>query len=107
VKADVVLAMVDESAEEVEVVPSSMHADEDNTVFSAEGEDGGGRKAIATEVGMLIHVPEMVVVVERGEDGGWSSTAMVLILVGCDSKSASSSGAWRSSESTHESWAGE
>ena len=41
--------------------------------------------------------------VGRGHDGGWSSEARVLILIGCCSKSASNSGAWRSSELTHES----
>jgi len=39
----------------------------------------------------------------RGHDGIWSSEARVLILIGCCSKSASSSGAWRSLELTHES----
>ena len=39
----------------------------------------------------------------RGHDGGWSSGARVLILIGCCLKSASNSGAWRSSELTHES----
>ena len=38
-----------------------------------------------------------------GHDGVWSSGARVLILIGCRSKSASNSGAWRSSELTHES----
>ena len=38
----------------------------------------------------------------RRHDGGWSSGARVLILIGCRSKSTSSSGAWRSSELTHE-----
>jgi len=107
VKVDIVLPAVDEGAKEVEVVSSSVHADEDNTVLGAKGEDGGGRKAIATEVGMLIHVPGMVVVVEGRDDGGLSFAARVLILIGCDSKSASNSGAWRFSEPTHESWAGE
>jgi len=101
------LPTVDKGTEEVEVVSSSVYADEDNTVLSAKGEDGGGRKAIATEVGMLIHVPGMVVVVGREDDGGLSSAARVLILIGCDSKSTSNSGAWRSLELTHESWAGE
>jgi len=45
--------------------------------------------------------------VGRGHDGGLSFEARVLILIGCCSKSASNSGAWRSSELTHESWAGE
>ena len=39
----------------------------------------------------------------RGHDGGWSSGARVLILIGCCSKSASNSSAWRSLELTHES----
>jgi len=124
------------------------------TMFSAQGEDGGGRKAIAMEVGMLIHllmigavmffaeeavfecvdvsdvdactrfefvefvgVPNVRVSEEvfeegdrrcgRGHNGGLSSEARVLILIGCCSKSASNSGAWRSSELTHESWVGE
>jgi len=41
--------------------------------------------------------------VGRGHNGGLSSEARVLILIGCRSKSASNSGAWRSSEITHES----
>ena len=41
--------------------------------------------------------------VGRGHDGGWSSGARVLILIGCRLKSASNSGAWRSLELTHKS----
>ena len=41
--------------------------------------------------------------VGRGHDRGWSSGARVLILIGCRSKSASNSSAWRSLELTHES----
>jgi len=41
--------------------------------------------------------------VGRGHDGGLSSEARILILIGCCSKSASNSGAWRSLELTHES----
>jgi len=105
VEIDIVLPMIDEGAKEVEVVSSSVHTDEDNTMFGAEGEDGGGRKAIAMEVGMLIHVLVIGVVVGVGreDDGGLLSEARVLILVGCCSKSASNSGAWRSLELTHES----
>jgi len=39
----------------------------------------------------------------RGHDGGLLSEARVLILIGCCSKSASNSGAWRSLELTYES----
>ena len=53
---EVVLSSVDKGSKEVEVVSSSVHIDENNTVFGAQGEDGGGRKAIAMEVGMLIHL---------------------------------------------------
>ena len=41
--------------------------------------------------------------VGRGYDGGWSSEARVLILIGCHSKSTSNSGAWRSLELTYKS----
>jgi len=40
--------------------------------------------------------------VGRGHDRSWLSEARVLILIGCHSKSASNSGAWRSLELTHE-----
>jgi len=39
----------------------------------------------------------------RGHDGGLSSEARVLILIGCCLKSVSNSGVWRSSELTHKS----
>jgi len=45
--------------------------------------------------------------VGRGHNGGLLSEARVLILIGCCLKSTSNSGAWRSLELTHESWAGE
>jgi len=45
--------------------------------------------------------------VGRGHDRGLLSEARVLILIGCCSKSASKSGAWRSLELTHKSWVGE
>jgi len=54
---EVMLSSVDKGSEEVEVISSGVHTDEDDTVFGAQGEDGRGRKAIATEVGMLIHLP--------------------------------------------------
>jgi len=41
--------------------------------------------------------------VGRGHDGDCLFEARVLILIGCCSKSASSSSAWRFSELTHES----
>jgi len=55
-EVEVVLPSVDKCAKEVEVISSGVHMDEDDTVFSAQGKDGRGRKAIATEVGMLIHL---------------------------------------------------
>jgi len=66
---DVVLPSVNEGSKEVEVVSSSVHADEDNTMFSAQGEDGGGRKAITIEVGMLIHLPMIGAVSFFAEEG--------------------------------------
>jgi len=54
---EVILPSVDKGTKEVEVISSSVHIDEDDTMFSAQGENGGGRKAIATEIGMLIHLP--------------------------------------------------
>ena len=63
------LPTVDKGTEEVEVVSSSVYVDEDNTVLSAKGEDGGGRKAIATEVGMLIHLPMIGAVSFFAEEG--------------------------------------
>jgi len=53
---EVVLPSVDEGTKEVEVISGSVHMDEDDTMCGAQGEDGGDRKAIATEVGMLIHL---------------------------------------------------
>ena len=53
---EVMLSSVDKGSEEVEVISSGVHTDEDDTVFGAQGEDGRGRKAIAMEVGMLIHL---------------------------------------------------
>jgi len=41
--------------------------------------------------------------VGRGHDGDLLSKARVFILIGCCSKSASNSSAWRSLELTHES----
>ena len=52
----VVLLSIDEGAEEVEIISGSMHADEDNAVLDTQGEDGGGGKAIATEIGVLVHL---------------------------------------------------
>jgi len=147
---EVMLPSVDKGTKEVEVISSGVHADKDDTVFGAQGEDGGGRKAIAIEVGMLIHLPVIGAVMffaeeavfkcvdvsdmyvctrfkfmefvgvpnvgvseevfeegdgrcGRGCDDGLLSEARVLILIGCCSKSASNSGAWRSLELTHES----
>ena len=52
----VVLLSVDEGAEEVEVVSSGVHADEDDTMLGAQGEDSGGGETVATEVGVLVHL---------------------------------------------------
>jgi len=146
VEVKVMLSSVNEGAKEVEVISSGMHVDEDDTMLGAQGEDGRGREAIATEVGVLVHLSVIGAVtflavegmcecmrmgdmdvasrfefiiskcvedlwvsvdeypeVGRGHDGDWLSKARVLILIGCHSKSASNSGAWRSSELTHES----
>ena len=53
---EVMLSLIDKGAKEVEVVSSGVHVDEDNTVFSAQGEDSEGGETIATEVGMLVHL---------------------------------------------------
>ena len=50
------LSLVNEGAKEVEVVSSGVHADKDNTMFGAQGKDSGGGEAIATEVGVLVHL---------------------------------------------------
>ena len=50
------LSLVNKGAKEVEVISSGVHADEDDTMFSAQGEDSGGGEAIATEVGVLVHL---------------------------------------------------
>jgi len=145
-EVDVMLSSVDKGSKEVEVVSHCVHVDKDDTVFSAQGEDGGGGEAITIEVGVLVHLSvvgavmflavegmyecmgigdvdalsrfefmipksaeDVLVSVDecpeagRGHDGVWSSGARVLILIGCLLKSASSSGAWRSSELTHKS----
>ena len=52
----VMLSSIDEGAKEVEVVSSGVHADEDDTMLGAQGEDSGGGEAIATEVGVLVHL---------------------------------------------------
>jgi len=47
---EVVLSSVDKGSKEVEVISSSVHMDEDDTMFGAQSEDGGGRKAITTTI---------------------------------------------------------
>ena len=54
IEVEVMLLSVNKGAKEVEVVSSGIHADEDNTMFGAQGEDGGGREAITMEVGVLV-----------------------------------------------------
>ena len=53
---EIVLLSVDEGAEEVEVVSSGVHTDEDDTMLGAQGKNGGGGETIATEVGVLVHL---------------------------------------------------
>jgi len=55
-KIEVMLSSFDEGTKEVEVVSSGVYADEDDTMFSAQGEDSGGGETIATEVGVLVHL---------------------------------------------------
>ena len=50
------LLSVDEGTEEVEVVSSGVHADKDDTMLGAQGEDSGGGEAVTTEVGVLVHL---------------------------------------------------
>jgi len=69
IEIEVVLPSVNKGSKEVEVISCSVHAGEDDTVFGAQGEDGGGRKAIATEVGMLIHLPMIGTVLFLAEEG--------------------------------------
>ena len=66
---EVMLPSVNEGSKEVEVVSSSVHTDEDDTVFGAQSEDGGGRKTIATEVGMLIYLLMIGTVLFFAEEG--------------------------------------
>ena len=53
---EVVLSLVDEGAKEVEVISSGVHADEDNTMLGAQGEDSGGGEAVTMEVRVLVHL---------------------------------------------------
>jgi len=66
---EVVISLIDEGSKEVEVVSSGVHTDKDDTMLGAQGEDGRGRKAIAMEVGMLIHLPVIDTVVFFAEEG--------------------------------------
>ena len=56
VKVKVILLPVNEGAKEVEIVSSCVHTDKDDTIFCAEGEDSRHGEAIATEVGVLVHL---------------------------------------------------
>ena len=53
---EVVLLSIDEGTKEVEIVSSGVHADEDDTMLGAQGKDSGGGEAVATEVGVLVHL---------------------------------------------------
>ena len=53
---EVMLLSIDEGAKEVEVVSSGVHADKDDTMLGAQGEDSGGGETVATEVGVLVHL---------------------------------------------------
>ena len=55
-EVEVMLSSIDKDAKEVEVVSSSMHVDEDDTMLSAQGKDSRGRETVATEVGVLVHL---------------------------------------------------
>jgi len=103
VEVDIMLPLIDEGSEEVEVVICGVCLDKDNSVIHSKGEYGGSGKAMVAEVGVLLVGLGRV----GRHDGVWSSESRVLILAGCCSNSASSSGALRSSTLTHESWAGE
>jgi len=49
VVGDVKVSTTDEGAKEVELIVVGMHADEDDTIVSAQGEDGGGGESCAGE----------------------------------------------------------
>ena len=49
VELDVKVSMLDEGSKEVELVVVSMHADEDDSIIGAQGEDGRGGKACTGE----------------------------------------------------------
>ena len=55
-EVEVILSSIDEGAKEVEIVSSGVHANEDDTMFGAQGKDSGGGETIATEVGVLVHL---------------------------------------------------
>jgi len=59
VKLDVEVSTLDEGSEEVELIVVSMHADEDDSIVSAQGEDGRGGESCTGEF--------MV----DGRHGGW------------------------------------
>jgi len=50
VELDVKVSMLDEGSEEVELIVVSMHADEDNSIVSAQGEDGRGGESCTGEL---------------------------------------------------------
>jgi len=50
VKLDVEVSTLDEGSEEVELIIVSVHADEDDTIVSAQGEDSRGGEACAGEL---------------------------------------------------------
>jgi len=102
-EVDVMLLFVDEGSEEVEVVIGGVGSDKDNTIVCSKSEYSGGGEPMVPEVGVLLGGLGRV----GRHDGGWLSEGRVLILAGCCSNSASSSGALRSLVLTHESWAGE
>ena len=69
IEVDVMLPSVNKGTEEVEVVSSCVHADEDDTVLSAQGEDGRGREAITVEVGVLVYLSVICAVVFFAVEG--------------------------------------
>ena len=66
---EVMLLSIDEGTKEVEVVSSGVHADEDDTMLGAQGEDGRGGETVAAEVGVLVHLSVICAVVFFAVEG--------------------------------------
>jgi len=50
VELDIEVSALDEGSKEVELIVVGMHADEDDSIVGAQGEDGGGGEACAGEL---------------------------------------------------------